>query len=402
MFKNLIPFSINGDLPTLAELSAAVEARPFTPCGKTQEASAGWVSPRGIAHGAAVESIGGHWILKMLTESKILPKEVIDRRVSELAAKLEEMTGRKPGKRTRKELAEQAKQELLPRAFTRRSSTFAWIDPVARMLLVDASSQARADRIASAVVGMFPRMNVHDLRVKHSVSGAMTAWLMDNEPAFFTVDRETVLEGADEGRSVVRYQNIGLDAEDVHAHVRQGRVPTRLAMTYADRVSFVLADDLRVLRIDVAPDTMFDAQAEAADEFDGNVALVTGGLSALMRALIEALGGVEVLPVEEADTARAAVDKLDSMARDNGSTISVVTAGGETVATFGEGPDPLFDQAVAVVRENNRASISLVQRHLRIGYNRAARLLESMESEGIVSAMQSNGSRTVLRMGAEA
>jgi S-DNA-T family DNA segregation ATPase FtsK/SpoIIIE len=65
-------------------------------------------------------------------------------------------------------------------------------------------------------------------------------------------------------------------------------------------------------------------------------------------------------------------------------------------ATGGGEGDALYDQAVAVVLKNRRASISLVQRHLRIGYNRAARLLEQMEQSGLVSTMQSNGNREIL------
>jgi S-DNA-T family DNA segregation ATPase FtsK/SpoIIIE len=65
-----------------------------------------------------------------------------------------------------------------------------------------------------------------------------------------------------------------------------------------------------------------------------------------------------------------------------------------------EGPDaesdPMYDQAVAVVLQTRRPSISLVQRHLRIGYNRAARLIEQMERAGLVSPMQTNGNREVL------
>jgi S-DNA-T family DNA segregation ATPase FtsK/SpoIIIE len=58
--------------------------------------------------------------------------------------------------------------------------------------------------------------------------------------------------------------------------------------------------------------------------------------------------------------------------------------------------DPLYDEAVAIVLNTRRASISSVQRQLRIGYNRAARLIEDMERAGLVSAMQSNGNREVL------
>jgi S-DNA-T family DNA segregation ATPase FtsK/SpoIIIE len=72
-------------------------------------------------------------------------------------------------------------------------------------------------------------------------------------------------------------------------------------------------------------------------------------------------------------------------------------AGIEGGAINGDGEaDPMYDQAVAIVLQNRRASISLVQRHLRIGYNRAARLLEQMERAGLVSPMASNGNRDIL------
>jgi len=76
--------------------------------------------------------------------------------------------------------------------------------------------------------------------------------------------------------------------------------------------------------------------------------------------------------------------------------------GGDFDAAGGEGgggdpeSDPLYDEAVAIVLRTRRASISAVQRQLRIGYNRAARLIEAMEQAGLVSPMESNGNRTVL------
>jgi S-DNA-T family DNA segregation ATPase FtsK/SpoIIIE len=77
-----------------------------------------------------------------------------------------------------------------------------------------------------------------------------------------------------------------------------------------------------------------------------------------------------------------------------------LAAGGEGAAGADGQPtgeaDPLYDQAVEVVLKSKRASISLVQRHLRIGYNRAARLLEDMEKAGLVSPMQGSGNREIL------
>ncbi|MCB1742589.1 MAG: cell division protein FtsK, partial [Gammaproteobacteria bacterium] len=84
---------------------------------------------------------------------------------------------------------------------------------------------------------------------------------------------------------------------------------------------------------------------------------------------------------------------------------SILTGGDpELDEGFGEPPamgagaedDPLYDQAVRIVTETRRASISGVQRRLKIGYNRAARMLEQMEASGVVGALQSNGAREVL------
>jgi S-DNA-T family DNA segregation ATPase FtsK/SpoIIIE len=80
---------------------------------------------------------------------------------------------------------------------------------------------------------------------------------------------------------------------------------------------------------------------------------------------------------------------------EDGATGSI-SMNGNVIALFGEDQDPLYNEAVAIVQQQKRASISLVQRHLHIGYNRAARLMEAMEKQGIVSAMQSNGNREVL------
>jgi S-DNA-T family DNA segregation ATPase FtsK/SpoIIIE len=71
-------------------------------------------------------------------------------------------------------------------------------------------------------------------------------------------------------------------------------------------------------------------------------------------------------------------------------------AGGEGGGTSDGEADPMYDQAVSIVLQHKRASISLVQRHLRIGYNRAARLLEQMEKSGLVSSMATNGNRDLL------
>ena len=87
-------------------------------------------------------------------------------------------------------------------------------------------------------------------------------------------------------------------------------------------------------------------------------------------------------------------DYIDEIVREPSESIPGLSddVGGGSV----EESDPLYDEAVRIVTESRRASISGVQRRLKIGYNRAARLIEEMERTGIVSAAQSNGNREVL------
>ena len=142
MFKNLIVYRIGPtwqpQLETVVEQLAKAE---FAECSATQEKSMGWVPPRGDAHGPFVEAIGGQWVLKLMIETKAVPSSVINRKVKDKVAEIEQATGRKPGKKETKELKEEAKQSLLPMAFSRQGSVGVWIDPAARLLLVDASSQ---------------------------------------------------------------------------------------------------------------------------------------------------------------------------------------------------------------------------------------------------------------------
>lgn len=89
MFKSLIAYRISPLWPAdLAAIEEALAKSPFIECGATQQKSAGWVPPRGEAHGALVESIGGQWIARLMTETKSVPGDVLAR-IAELESELE-------------------------------------------------------------------------------------------------------------------------------------------------------------------------------------------------------------------------------------------------------------------------------------------------------------------------
>ncbi|MEY4753728.1 MAG: exonuclease [Pseudomonadota bacterium] len=296
MFKNLILFRIQPGWSTSPEqLAAALDAGRFLPCGATQPQSLGWVAPRG-GHGALLEVIGGQWLLQLQVEQRLLPGAVVKRRADELAQAIEQSTGRKPGRKEGKALREQAMLELLPRAFTRQSALRVWIDPEARLLALDTGSSTRAEEVVTLLVKALDGLALNLINTAESPAAVMSAWLVDGEPpAAFTVDRECELKSADEQKSAVRYARHPLDIEEVRQHIQQGKRPTRLALTWNGRVSFVLTDTLQLKRIEFL-DLVFEGQdngdsQDADARFDTDAAIATGEFSALIPALIEALGG---------------------------------------------------------------------------------------------------------------
>lgn len=293
MFKNLTVYRIGPEWQaSISVIESSLQKMRFVPCGATQKQSSGWVEPRGIKHAPLVESIGGQYLLKLQVEQRVLPGAVVKKRTEELAKQVEDNTGRKPGKKQTKELKEQAELELLPMAFTKQSSINVWIDPTRHMLMLDTSSSSRAEDVITTLVKVLDGFAVTLLQSKESAAVAMKEWLASGEPpACFTIDRECELKSMDEMKSVVRYARHLLDTDEVKAHIVSGKMPTRLAMTWEGRVSFVLTESMQIKKLAFL-DVVFEGHKPGKDEaFDADAAIATAEMSKLIPDLIDALGG---------------------------------------------------------------------------------------------------------------
>ena len=297
MFKNVIVYRIGeGWSATLAHIEDSLDAERFVPCGASQDKSVGWVEPRGEAHGPLVESVAGQLILKLKIETKSVPSSVVARKAKERSEQIEATTGRKPGKKEMREIKEDVRMTLMPLAFSKESSVLVWIDTTSNLLILDAGSQAKVDEVITRLVSSLPGLSVTLLNTQMSPQAAMTAWLITQEPpSDFSVDRECELKAVDESKSVVRYVRHALDTDEVKQHVEGGKLPTRLALTWNSRVSFVLTEALQLKKVTFL-DVVFEASSAEKDEgFDADVAIATGELCQLLPGLIEALGGEMVL-----------------------------------------------------------------------------------------------------------
>ncbi|MEG1454427.1 MAG: recombination-associated protein RdgC, partial [Comamonas sp.] len=192
MFKNMIVYRIAEQWQgTLEQVEEALARTPFTECGATQERSAGWVQPRGEGEGLFAESVGGQWILRFMSESKMLPASVLNRKVQEKADAITKEYGRTPGKKEKRDLKDEAKLDLLPQAFTKRSTMWVWIDPEACLLVLDTGAQGKADEVVTLLVERLKGFGVSLLDTQTSAQAAMAHWLLSQEaPVGFSVDRE--------------------------------------------------------------------------------------------------------------------------------------------------------------------------------------------------------------------
>lgn len=293
-FKNLQPYRLSTEWPITAEaLHEQLARKPFHPCGSQDFESRGWVSP--CDDGDLVHAIGDDWLICLQTEAKILPPAVINKEADARAAVIAEKQGFKLGRKAMKELREQVMNEFMPRAFTRIRRTFAWINVQAGWLVVDAASERKAEDVLELLRHSLDTFPLTLLRTERSPMSAMADWLAGEAPEGFTIDQDFALQSIAEDGARATFK--GHDLEDTHVieHLEAGRLPIKLAMTFDDRISFVLTDRGALKRIDfldvirdrAAADEHEDAQAL----FDAEFALMTGELLRLLPAIVAAMGG---------------------------------------------------------------------------------------------------------------
>ncbi|MCD9123642.1 recombination-associated protein RdgC [Cupriavidus sp. UGS-1] len=293
-FKNLqlhrfsAPWNKDAD-----EIEACLASHAFYPGTSLDMQTQGWASPRD--NGALVHRVGKQMLLTMRAEKKLLPATVVNHVTKARAAELEEQQGYKPGRKQLRELKEQITEELLPRAFSIRRDTRVWIDPERGWLAIDAASAIKADEVRTLLFKALDPLPLTSLQVNQSPVAAMTGWLADDAaPAGFTVDQEIELQASAESKATVRYVRHPLDAEELRRHIAAGKRCTRLAMTWNDRVSFVLTDALAIKRVaplDVVKEQIDGTMSDEDERFDADFALMAGELSAMLGDLTEALGG---------------------------------------------------------------------------------------------------------------
>jgi recombination associated protein RdgC len=390
LIKNAIVY--RASLPAAAALSEHLAEKPFTPVLESHFSSSGF-----IPHPTTKELVSqfpGGYAFRMRLDTKPISKRAIDLATHEKVQAQEAEQGREL---TREEadaikvaLVEEAVKTTLPE----RTELDAYYHVESRTLLLPTTSKDVSSRLLYLLIEACGAVETSTIHVSN-IKGGLTTRLQDyfsneNSEAFdgFKLGDSVVMKGP-QGRASFDLDNLDHAKAGLLEALKAEMQAERLELCHADTVNFKLTKDFHLRGISfLADETVEEPEFEDMTElWQHHAGMQVLLLVATVQALCDLFGYQEKATTTALDPAQPGADT--TAAATDGATVS------ETMDD--ETKDPLYDDAVGWVRTSQRASISAVQRKFMIGYNRAARLIESMELAGVVTAMNTNGSREVIQ-----
>lgn len=296
-FKNLMVYRLSREVALNAdEMEKQLSAFAFTPCGSQDMAKTGWVSPMGSHSDALTHAVNGQIVICARKEEKILPSPVIKQELQAKIERLEAEQHRKLKKTEKDALKDEVLHSLLPRAFSRFNQTFMWIDTVNDLIMVDAASAKRAEDTLALLRKSLGSLPVVPLTMESPIELTLTEWVRSGEmPAGFAIQDEAELKAIQEEGGVIRCKKQNLISDEIAVHIEAGKLVTKLAVDWQERIQLMLSDDGSLKRLKFA-DTLREQNDDIdrddfAQRFDADFILMTSELAALIKNTIEALGG---------------------------------------------------------------------------------------------------------------
>lgn len=296
-FKNILVYRLNKEIAlSMDELEQQLTSLAFTPCSSQDMTRTGWVSPMGDRGEALIHVAGKQVMMCARKEDKILPATVIKQALQDKVEKLEGEQGRKLKKTEKATLKDEVVHTLLPRAFSKFSQTFIWLDLEKQLVIVDSGSAKRAEDNLALLRKTLGSLPVVPLNFNESVELKMTEWVRSGElPAGFTLMDEAELKAVLDEGGVIRCKKQELVSDEIATHIEAGKFVTKLSVDWEDRLQFMLCDDGSIKRIKFS-ETLREQnddidKADFAQRFDADFILMTGELSALIQRVTEVLGG---------------------------------------------------------------------------------------------------------------
>lgn len=305
-FKNLIIFQLTESFKVDIEtFENSLAEHKFHPCQSIDPISMGWTSPIGIEEGTLVHHANGYSMVCLKIEEKIVPVGVIKEMLDEKVEEVELRENRKVRKKEKDALKDEIYHSLLPRAFSKHSFIYGYIDLKANLLVIDAASSKKAEILTVQLRKALGSLKIQTPDVI-TIPTLLTKWLAENKyPNDLVIEDNCVLKDPDDNSGTIRCQRQNLLSGEIAQLIENGREVIQMGLTWRDQIGFVIKEDFSVRSVkflEVLQDQANDIFTETESErFDADFAIMTESLHEFIIYLFEIFGN-EPLKVKHIDS----------------------------------------------------------------------------------------------------
>lgn len=382
-FKNATIYTFPSSVkPLIEDLADKLATMPFKECGKQDTHRTGFVSPMGdLSEELTLESLGNALFCVQFQE-KVLPAGVIRDALQKKVSHIEATEDRKVYRKEQQSLKDDLIFEMLPQAFVKNTKVYGYFDAERDLLVIDASATGKAETVMKLLRQAIGSLPCVPLQTMQSPSVVMTHWLngFSELPKDLEIGNECKLVEAGEDGAKHTAKNADLFSTEIEAHLNSGKQVELLAVSFDQSLCFKLTSGIQLKAIKFSDSVIDEAQdhsdGDKVAQYEADFTLMVYHLRKVFDRLVAAFGGKLV---QEGFTGGDKPETAQQSFSDSGKD------------------HPLYGEAVEYVIETQKATISSIQRKLRIGYNAAARIIEAMEEDGIVSPLGSGAARIVLK-----
>jgi len=294
-FKNVKAYQLTQPLSLdEGDLERVLSEHAFRPCGSQDLATMGFASPFSQAgkQGTMFHVVQQRFWVTLKKQEKILPGAVVNAELEEMVAKIEMETGSPVGKKAKADLKQEIQTRLLPQAFTKNSYTHGFISLPDNLVVVDASSDGKAEAFLAMVRKAIGSLPVVPL-ARRSLQSELTHWVTEATPEGISLLEEAEFKSSDDTGSVIRCKNQPLDSEEISIHLDAGKLVQKVAFEYADTLTAIICEDGAVKRIKFTDrikeetDDVPKDQVEA--RLDAEFALMSAEITTLLNFLRDEL-----------------------------------------------------------------------------------------------------------------
>jgi recombination associated protein RdgC len=263
----------------------------FTPCLPSSPSTMGWVSPVDDDLAAPPSrTMNGCVMLCMQIEEKILPASVVAVALKEKVKKLEAVDSRKIRQKEKLSLKDEVYQTLLPRAFTKLTRIYGYIDTRNNWLVLNCTSPSKAE----AFISLFKKTAGDDSLSTFDITkpaAVLTTWLRDKDyPKNFSIEKSCVLQDPNQQNRMIRAQQQDLFVDSIQQLVKDGCEVMQLGLCWQDRLNFVMSNDFTLKSITLAEDDLAEIKDEAEtkrEKFDADFFMMTEMYTGMITDILD-------------------------------------------------------------------------------------------------------------------